>query len=212
MALGMTLWNKRGIVLSADVKGTFPCREFNSEDTFQELELGKDIYKYYIYNDKYVIIHPGIIEGNPIGIDIFEEEYPSLYLPDMVVKFASFLEKSVLPNRKYDFFIAGYVKNDQFVYHIEVSDRGVTITCKLNSDADFMLAGCGDIAKNILYTTFDVVDLFDMTVNEMITVSKNVYFMGSQIQDDLRCIKTVGKECNVISITPEGLNYQFFEK
>lgn len=211
MALGMTIWNKRGIVLSADKKGTFPCREFNSEDIFQELELSKEVYKYYIYNEKYVIIHPGIIEGNPIGFDLFEEEYPSLYLPDMIIKLASFLEKNVIPNRKYDFFVAGYVKKDQFVYHIEVTDRGVTITCKLNSEGDFMLLGCDDIARNILYTAFELVDLYDMSVNEMISMSKNVYFMGSQIEEDLRCVKTVGKECDIISITPEGLSHQFFE-
>ena len=211
MALGMAIWNKSGIVLSADKKGTFPCREFNSEDIFQELELSKEVYKYYIYNEKYVIIHPGIIEGNPIGFDLFEEEYPSLYLPDMIIKLASFLEKNVIPNRKYDFFVAGYVKKDQFVYHIEVTDRGVTITCKLNSEGDFMLLGCDDIARNILYTAFELVDLYDMSVNEMISMSKNVYFMGSQIEEDLRCVKTVGKECDIISITPEGLSHQFFE-
>ena len=39
MALGMVLWNKKGIVLSADSIGTFPCREFNKEDMFQNKKL-----------------------------------------------------------------------------------------------------------------------------------------------------------------------------
>lgn len=212
MALGMVLWNKKGIVLSADIKGTFPCREFNKEDIFQELELGKEIYKYYIYKDKYVIIHPGLIEGNPVGLDLFELENSNLDLTDMVIALASYLEKRVLPKRKYDYFVAGYVGENQYVYHIEVSDVGVIINCKLNSEANVMLLGCSDIAKNILYTVFNVVELKDMTENEMIEVSKQVYFISSDLQESLRCVKTIGKECNVISITPEGLRHKFFEK
>ena len=222
MALGMVLWNKRGIVLSADIKGTFPCREFNKEDMFQELELGKDVYKYYVYDDKYVIIHPGLIEGNPIGLDIFEEENNHLGLTDMVMSLASWLESRVLPKRKYDYFVAGYVDKNQYIYHIEVSDKGVTVTCKLNSEPNVMLLGGKDtatntlfttfIARNILSTAFSVVELKDMTINEMMEISKQVYSVSSDLQDSLSCVNTIGKECNVLSITPEGLRHKFFDK
>ena len=211
MALGMVLWNKKGIVLSADIKGTFPCREFKQEDIFQELELGKEIYKYYIYKDKYAIIHPGLIEGNPVGLDLFEQENPNLDLTDMVMILASCLEKRALPKRKYDYFVAGYVGENQYVYHIEVADTGVTINCKLNSEANVMLLGCSDIAKNILYTAFNLVDLKDMTENEMIAVSRNIYLMSSEMQKDLRGVKTVGRMCNIISLTPDSVKVKFIE-
>ena len=72
-------------------------------------------------------------------------------------------------------------------------------------------AGIKDIAKNILYTAFNLVDLKDMTENEMIAVSRNIYLMSSEMQKDLRGVKTVGRMCNIISLTPDSVKVKFIE-
>ena len=67
------------------------------------------------------------------------------------------------------------------------------------------------LQKNILYTAFNLVDLKDMTENEMIAVSRNIYLMSSEMQKDLRGVKTVGRMCNIISLTPDSVKVKFIE-
>jgi type III restriction enzyme len=51
----------------------------------------------------------------------------------------------------------------------------------------------------------------DMTENEMIAVSRNIYLMSSEMQKDLRGVKTVGRMCNIISLTPDSVKVKFIE-
>ena len=53
--------------------------------------------------------------------------------------------------------------------------------------------------------------LKDMTENEMIAVSRNIYLMSSEMQKDLRGVKTVGRMCNIISLTPDSVKVKFIE-